>query len=229
MQEAPWHPDTNVEGLFLRAALSQRLLFLVLSSQAYAQTSAAPAPPNGTPEQRATRAFERLGANSLLLRAFLVRMPKGGDLHNHLDGAVYAESRIRAGAEDNLCVALAGLSFAKPERLTQSDNRPRPVCGDGQVPAAQAYSDQHLYDAIVDAFSMRGFVPAPGVTGHDHFFDTFAKFAGTGTRHTGEWLDEVANRAAAQNEQYLELMLTPDFTHTAAIAKDIGWRARTSA
>ena len=40
----------------------------------------------------------------------------------------------------------------------------------------------------------------------------------------GEWLDEVATRAAAQNEQYLEIMATPDFTHTAAIAEQIGWR-----
>src|SRR5258708_26880108 len=71
---------------------------------------------------------------------------------------------------------------------------------------------------------MRGFVPSPGVTGHDHFFDTFSKFGGTDHRHLGEWIDEVATRAAAQNEQYLELMHTPDFSHTAAIAKEIGWR-----
>jgi len=71
---------------------------------------------------------------------------------------------------------------------------------------------------------MRGFVPSPGVTGHDHFFDTFSKFGGTDHRHIGEWIDEVATRAAAQNEQYLELMHTPDFSHTAAIAKEIGWR-----
>jgi len=44
-------------------------------------------------------------------------------------------------------------------------------------------------------------------------------------RHTGEWLDEVATRAAAQNEQYLELMVTPPFDHTAAIAKELGWNA----
>jgi len=70
---------------------------------------------------------------------------------------------------------------------------------------------------------MRGFVLSPGVTGHDHFFDTFAKFGGTDHRHLGEWIDEVATRAAAQNEQYLELMHTPDFSHTATIAKEIGW------
>src|SRR5256884_8557953 len=63
-----------------------------------------------------------------------------------------------------------------------------------------------------------------GVTGHDHFFDAFSKFVGTDHRHLGEWIDEVATRAAAQNEQYLELMHTPDFSHTAAIAREIRWR-----
>src|SRR6202035_2741487 len=55
------------------------------------------------------------------------------------------------------------------------------------------------------------------------FFSTFDKFGGTDHRHKGEWLDEVATRAAAQNEQYLELMETPDFTHIGGLAHEIGW------
>jgi adenosine deaminase len=149
-------------------------------------------------------------------------MPKGADLHNHLSGAVYAESWIRAAAEDHLCVDIAKLAFAKPQSDSGSGGE-QPMCGGGKVPAADAYKDQHLFDALVDAFSMRGFVPSPGVTGHDHFFDTFSKFGGTDHRHLGEWIDEVATRADAQNEQYLELMHTPDFSHTAAIAREIGW------
>ena len=175
------------------------------------------------PEQRAAKALEAASANPLELRAFLVRMPKGADLHYHLTGGVYAESWIRAGAEDNLCVDLATYSFFKTEAMTRS-LPPLPVCGDGKVPAANAFTDQKLYDALIDAFSMRSFVPSAGVSAHDHFFDTFAKFHGTNPRHTGEWLDEIATRAARQNGQYLELMETPDFSHTAAIAKEIGWQ-----
>jgi adenosine deaminase len=149
-------------------------------------------------------------------------MPKGADLHYHFSGGIYAESFIRAAAEDGLCVDLASLSFAKAMASAQSAP-PQPVCGDGKVPAAKAYSDQHLYDALINAFSMRSFVPSPGVSGHDHFFDSFGKFGGTNARHAGEFLDEIASRAAAQNEQYLELMDTPDFAHTAMIAQQIGW------
>jgi adenosine deaminase len=174
-------------------------------------------------EQRAQANLKAARENPLQLRHFLLNMPKGGDLHNHLTGAVYAESWIRAGAEDHLCVEVAKLAFTK-RPAASSGGVEKNACGEGKVPAEAAFRDQKLYDALVDAFSMRGFVPSPGVTGHDHFFDAFSKFGGTDHRHVGEWLDEVATRAAAQNEQYLELMHTPDFSHTAAIAKEIGWR-----
>jgi adenosine deaminase len=205
------------------------LLFIVLAlpvtALAQATTPAAPGHSNG--EQAAARAMETARANPLALRAFLVAMPKGADLHNHLSGAVYAESWIRAAVEDSLCVDRARLSFSKP----QTQGAASSSCGEGKAPASAAYGDQHLYDALIDAFSMRGFVPSPGVTGHDHFFKTFELFGaseppqvGAFASHTGEWLDEVATRAAAQNEQYLELMQTPNFSHTSAIAAQIGWK-----
>lgn len=71
---------------------------------------------------------------------------------------------------------------------------------------------------------MRGFVPSEAVTGHDQFFGTFAKFGGTDPRHTGEFLDEVSARAAAQNEQYMELMETPTWHRLNTITKDLPWR-----
>lgn len=167
-------------------------------------------------EERASEALNRARGNPLMLRAFLLNMPKGAELHYHLEGGVYAESWIRAGAQDHLCVNTASISFVK-----ESGG----VCKKGEVPAEKANSDQHLYDALVDAFSMRGFVPTPGVTGHDHFFDSFDKFVAADAPHTGEWLDEIATRAAAQNEQYLELLVTPDFSHTATIAHQLGWHS----
>ena len=199
-------------------------LLLLLSGAAYAQTAAKKtAGGPGTPEQRTARAYVAARANTLDLHAFLARMPKGADLHYHLSGGIYAESFIRDAVQDGLCVDLASHSFTRPQGAMQSEP-PQPECGDGKVPAAKAFTDQNLYDALVDAFSRRSFVPSAGVSGHDHFFDAFRKFGGTSQRHAGEWLDEVASRAASQNEQYMELMETPDFSHTAQIARQIGWR-----
>jgi adenosine deaminase len=166
-------------------------------------------------EERAASAFNLARGNPLALRAFLVDMPKGAELHYHLGGGIYAETFIRDGVEDHLCVNLATSSFGKKQRAN---------CGVGSVPAEAALQDQQLYDKLVDAFSMRAFVPTPGVTGHDQFFNTFGRFSAIdSSRHTGEWLDEAATRAASQNEQYLEIMITPPFTHAAALAKQVGW------
>ncbi len=174
-------------------------------------------------ELRAARALETIRGDPLALYAFLKRMPKGADLHNHLDGAVYAETFIRAGGEDGLCVDPVAKSFTKSQPI-KSGAEPEPVCEAGDVKAADVVKDQKLYGELVDSFSTRGFVPSKGETGHDRFFGTFAKFGGTDPRHTGEFLDEVSARAAAQNEQYLELMETPTWNRLNTITKDVAWR-----
>ncbi|WP_433971052.1 adenosine deaminase family protein [Tunturiibacter lichenicola] len=175
-----------------------------------------------TREQRAIKAFNTAKQNPLLLNAFIARMPKGADLHMHLTGAVYAETFIKNGAADLLCVDPATHSFFKPTATTRSIP-PQPVCGDGNVRAESAFHDQKLYDSLVDSFSMRAFVPSAGISGHDQFFATFRRFDSVSSSHIGEWLDEVASRAAAQNEQYLEVMETPIFSDVTKIVSHIDW------
>jgi adenosine deaminase len=158
-------------------------------------------------EDRATRAYQAaVHQGPLALRAFLDQFPKGADLHVHLSGAVYAETFIRDAGEDGLCVDPAALSFAKPP------------CTPPLVEAAQLPANQKLYDRLVNAFSIRSFVPGPGFSVHDQFFATFDRFGGLSKGHMGEWVDEVTSRAAAQNQQYVELMETPAFSHAAQIA-----------
>ena len=185
------------------------------------KASAAAATPR---EQRAGRAFDAARQNPLQLRAFLAGMPKGADLHMHLAGAVYAETFLKDAAAEGLCVHLATLSFTKPIATTRSIP-PQPVCGEGNVRADSVFTDQKLYDALIDSFSMRSFMPTSGVSGHDQFFATFDRFNGISKSRIGEWLDEVATRAAAQNEQYLEVMETPSFTGVAKISSHIDWPA----
>src|SRR5579864_7041081 len=89
-----------------------------------------------TPEQRAERALQAARGNPLDLRNFLVRMPKGADLHNHLSGAIYAETWIRDAAEDGLCVDPGSYSFAPPVTAARSSDS-QPDCGEGKVLAAK--------------------------------------------------------------------------------------------
>jgi len=153
------------------------------------------------------------------LRGFLADFPKGADLHVHLSGAVYAETFIRDAGEDGLCIDTAALSFAPPP------------CKGKLIPAKDlsgdmSAADQAIYDKLIDSFSMRSYVPVAEWSGHDQFFATFDKFGGLNKRHVGEWVDEVASRAAAENQQYLELMETPPFSHAAQIGRSIGWSAQ---
>jgi adenosine deaminase len=181
--------------------------FVLAAAATMAQTQAPAQMPMG--EARAARAYQAAAHDGpLALRAFLDQFPKGADLHIHLSGAVYAESFIRDAGEDGLCVDPVALSFAKPP------------CAPPLVPAAQVPSNQELYDRLINAFSMRSFVATPGFSGHDQFFSTFSRFEGLDKKHIGEWVDEVASRAAAQNQQYVELMETPPFSHAAQMAHE---------
>ncbi len=133
------------------------------------------------------------------LAAFLTAMPLGGDLHHHLSGAVYAEAYLAwADADGGFCVTSSSLSLST-------------ACGDGNdVPVPTGRRD--LYLDVVRAWSMADFVPTPTESGADHFFATFAKFGAiSGTRH-GSMLANVRQRAANENVQYIEPMLTSNAT-----------------
>ncbi|MBA3913974.1 MAG: adenosine deaminase [Acidobacteriales bacterium] len=169
-----------------------------------------------TPEQRTARYFNSIAGKPPLLLSFLKEMPKGGDLHNHLSGAVYAESLLDYSVRDHLCVdrptsaltsgpcdASCGPSSAKPG-------------------ASCALGDAALHNALIDAWSMRNWHPATE-SGHDHFFATFDKFGLASGNHTGDMLAEVRTRAASDKLQYLELMETADGRLAAPLGAKVGW------
>lgn len=207
-------------GLGAPAALVVIAMVAVLPPDAPAQ-QAGRAPVTGA--ERAARELDAVRDSPLALRDFLKRMPKGADLHSHLSGAVYAESHIRDAIADELCIDTDAKAFAKSQPYAAGAQL-APVCEANQTPAVELPKNQRLYNELVDSFSMRGFVPSEGVTGHDHFFDAFVKFGGTDPSHTGAWVEEVAARAAAQNVQYLELMVTPTWHKLNTITQGVVWR-----
>src|SRR5579859_7017063 len=168
--------------------------------------------PAASPEQKTARYFESVRNQPLLLHAFLQQMPKGGDLHNHLSGAVYAESFIQYAVQDGLCVDRNALALAQPPCDATA----------GKPPASIALQDSVLYSHLLDALSMRQFV-AGSESGHDHFFSTFGKFGPATNAHTAEMLAEARSRAAAGHLQYLETMLNPDGGAAARLGASLGW------
>src|SRR5450755_4964077 len=174
------------------------LIFLAMSS-AFAANR-----PGVSPEARTERYFESIRKDPNLLTAFLLEMPKGGDLHNHLSGAIYAETMIRWAKDEKQCVDPKTLYLTPSLKLSTGD----PYCPAPTVLAETALANPVLYRSMVDAFSMRNW-ELSGQSGHDHFFDTFDKFGAATHGNTGKMLSETATRAASQREIYQELMFTP--------------------
>ncbi|MGI9100816.1 MAG: adenosine deaminase family protein [Terriglobales bacterium] len=171
-------------------------------------------PPNASAptELRAARYLDSIRNQPSLLLEFVRQFPKGADLHNHLTGAVYAETFINFAAHDNLCVDRKSLRLLPPVNKPEPPPaEPKVLCDEskGHVPAARAFSDYLLYRDLIDAWSMRHFTP--GVeSGHDHFFDTFSKFSLAKGDNMGAMLAEAVSRAGHEHVRYLELMLGPD-------------------
>src|SRR4051794_37146853 len=80
----------------------------------------------------------------LRLLPFMRALPKGGDLHTHLSGQVYAETLVGWAAADGLCL----------DSLTYTASFP--PCGSGQVTAANAVTNNDFYNQVLAAWSMKG-------------------------------------------------------------------------
>jgi adenosine deaminase len=189
------------ENLSLRKFAASLTLILFLAAATAAQTAG--------PTSRTARYFDSISNSPPQLLAFLLQMPKGGDLHNHLSGAIYAESYIQWAADSGDCINMATMVVSLPPCVTD------------KVPAANTLTNGVLYRQLIDAWSMRNW-KLSGQSGHDHFFDTFGKFGVATYNANGKMLAEVVARAALGGVLYLELMLTPDGTPTGVFSSQIG-------
>jgi adenosine deaminase len=169
------------------------LLVLALAAPARAQTS---------PEQAAAAArFDEVAASPTRLRIFLQAMPKGGDLHNHLSGAPYAEDYIDWAAETGYCLDPAGPRLVPPP------------CAPGAAVRGLGERDPFAYARLVDDLSTRGLQLGVGrndVSGHKQFFTSFGKFGPVASARIPDLLAATRRLAAGDQVQYVELTDNPN-------------------
>lgn len=144
-------------------------------------------------EQNTSDHMDAISGDPTQLAAFLRAVPKGGDLHNHLTGAVYAETYLAWALADRDCIVPTTNTVVYPSSCSGSTQ---------PVPTSGAF-----YDQIVAAWSMQGFVPGGAETGHDHFFATFSKYGAVAGAHHYDDVADVLGRAADENQVYVETML----------------------
>ncbi len=116
-------------------------------------------------EQRTSRYLESVRRQPPLLLALVRDLPKGGDLHNHLDGAIYAEDLVDFAADGGLCVDRTSSRLLAPPCDSCESYTAKPA-------ARCSYGDHVLYNQMIDAWSMRNWRPGDE-SGHDHFFAAF--------------------------------------------------------
>jgi len=190
--------------------------------------------PSGAPRS-VDAAFQAARRDPNALRAFLLAMPKGGDLHHHLTGAVYPEVLIQLASYEGLSVDLASSGFAQCAGTPAGSSAGIPVsamtadckvCADSSVcttpeaqctsgtktltgsfvPACCLCSNSGLYDNVVNALSMRG-QPWGTLAAHDHFFAIFGK-TGPVTADSASILAQLRQQASRENVLYIESMST---------------------
>lgn len=201
--------------------IRQTALLAVALLLAACATKPAPTVDNAataSPEQATAARFEALKASPPELTAFLDAMPKGGDLHNHLSGAIYAESYISWAAQDGLCVNTATYVLMAPPCNADA----------GEPKVADAIRNETFYFRLIDGLSVRNYQIYPR-SGHDQFFATFAAFGAAGDNRGGDMLAEVMRRAASEHIEYLELMMSPGMSAARALAKNLAWNDDLSA
>ncbi|MGB7862028.1 MAG: hypothetical protein WCF74_01420, partial [Candidatus Sulfotelmatobacter sp.] len=166
-------------------------------------------------EQRTSLSLERVRKQPQLLLAFVHDLPKGGDLHNHLDGAIYAEDLIDFAADGSLCVDRTSSRLLAPpcDSCESYTAKPAARCG---------YGDHVLYNEMIDAWSMRNWRPGDE-SGHDHFFAAFDKFGLASHTHVAEAIAAATNRAGMDHLQYVEFMHTADAGAAAELAGKVEW------
>lgn len=197
-------------------SLTLVLLFAVSAAAQSPDARRAGLKSESTHEQKTSSYFESIGKSPPQQLAFLLRMPKGGDLHNHLSGSIYAESYIQWAAENGLCVNNETMTLLVPPVRSTCDPK------SSLSPASNALTNYVLYRQMIDAWSMRNW-QLSGQSGHDHFFDAFIKFGPATYGQIGRMIAEAASRAARGHVLYLELMLTPDGVASSQIGQQVGW------
>src|SRR6187549_1291462 len=108
----------------LRRQISWTLIVLLSCTWTFSAQSNVKSRPSA---QKTASCFESIRKSPPKQMAFLLKMPKGADLHNHLSGSIYAERYIQWAAEKGLCINTQTMTLAVPAAPSQ--------CGSNQAPA----------------------------------------------------------------------------------------------
>ena len=152
--------------------------------------------------------------NLVGLTLMMTMMPKGGDLHHHYSGSIYAETFLDWVKEKKACVwqadnparekAFKFTIWGEPGVLTPEE---RADCLD--VEAILSTDNNGFYRELLAIWSDKDFYnhSHQQTPPDQHFFDTFFYIGGISSAFPEAGLRQLKARAIAENVQYIETML----------------------
>jgi adenosine deaminase/adenosine deaminase CECR1 len=153
------------------------------------------------------------------LTMFFSQMPKGGDLHHHYSGAIYAEQYVDFLDKQGYCVNKQGYRIVTDKALVEAERAKAPkerTC----LSSNDVYADDLAWRELLQRWSSKDF--------HNHgalqdppdrqFFQTFGYFGPVSNANFHEGLLALKERAIKENVSYIETMFkmspfvaSPDF------------------
>jgi adenosine deaminase len=127
-------------------------------------------------------------------------MPKGGDLHHHFGGSVYAEYLLQWAIDENLWLDTESMNLAKVKGkgdhwLSFSEIQEKGLLETYKIKILSRWSVKDYYSGLYPSDKL--------------FFESFDKFWPALQHHFAEGLLEIKNRAIKENVSYIETQLSP--------------------
>lgn len=148
--------------------------------------------------QTAENYLEKIRNNEALLTAFFQQMPKGGDLHHHFSGSVYAEPLLERAIAEDFYLNLESMNVSKTKPVNGNWKTFSSLKNEGKL----AFYEQQ----VMQTWSAKDYNAS--VPSDDLFFDSFQKFEPTIQGHFAEGMLELKKRALAENVSYIETQLS---------------------
>jgi adenosine deaminase len=141
------------------------------------------------------------------LTMFFTQMPKGGDLHHHYSGAVYAETYVDFLDKQGYCVNKQTYKIETDKAIVDAE-RARPAKDRTCLGTADVYADDYTYRELLQRWSSKDFHNHGGIQAPPdrQFFQTFLYFGPVSNANFHEGLAEIKQRAIRENVGYIETM-----------------------
>lgn len=148
--------------------------------------------------------------NLAALTLFTNLLPKGGDLHHHYSGSIYAETYLDWVDAQKFCIYINSVPNKK---LYSIETKPQSLAATDQtncVSAAAVRANNVWYAGVLQTWSDKDYAnhvhdqPPPD----QQFFNTFGYFGAVSSYQYNQGLKHLKARALAENVSYIETMLT---------------------